>query len=112
MAAPQLWHHWDGAVLELRLRVQTQCRDEGLADVSGDYLRIRVNAPPVDGKANKRLLAILANEFGVARSRVRLVHGAKSRHKWIRIEHPQVFPEPVGSALSASSRVEKSAKAV
>lgn len=112
MAASQPWYRWDGAVLELRVRVQTQCRDEGLAAVSGDYLRIRVNAPPVDGKANKRLLAILADEFGVAKSRVRLAHGARSRYKWIRIEHPQVFPEPVGSALSASSQVEKSAKAV
>lgn len=112
MPAPQSWYRWNGAILELRVKVQPQCRDEGLAGVSGDCLRVRVKAPPVDGKANKRLLAILAEAFGVAKSRVQLVHGAGTRQKWIRVEHPEIFPEPVRSALDAASRVEKTTKAV
>lgn len=100
MTATQSWFRWNGACLELRVRAQTQCRDEGVAGVTGDALRVRVNAPPVEGRANKRLLAILADAFGVARSRVRLVHGARSRHKWIRIERPERFPEALKPALA------------
>ena len=106
------WFRWSGADLELRVKAQTQSRDEGVAGISGDAVRVRVNAPPVEGRANKRLLAILAGEFGVARSRVQLVHGACSRRKWIRVERPKRFPEPLKPALEAASRVEKSDKAV
>lgn len=108
----QPWYRWNGENLELRVRAQTRCREEGVAEVAGDALRVRVNAPPVEDRANKRLLAILAVAFGVARSRVRLLHGARSRHKWIRIEQPACFPESLKSALGAASRVEKRTKAV
>lgn len=112
MTATQPWFRWNGACLELRVRVQTQSRDEGVCEASGDALRVRVNAPPVEGKANKRLVAILADAFGVARARIRLVHGARSRHKWIRVERPERFPEALKPALSPASRVEKGRKAV
>ena len=112
MTAAQSWYRWEGASLELRIRAQTRCRDEGIADVAGGALRVRVNAPPVEGKANKRLLAVLADAFGVAKSRVRLVHGARSRHKWIRIERPQHFPDALKSALCTAPKVEKRRKAV
>jgi len=95
------WYRWSGADLELRVKAQTQSRDEGVAGISGDAVRVRVNAPPVEGRANKRLLAILADEFGVAKSRVQLVHGARSRRKWVRVERPERFPEPLKSALGS-----------
>jgi uncharacterized protein len=112
MTASPPWYRWVGDNLELRVRVQTQCRDEGIADTTGDALRVRVNAPPAEGKANRRLLTVLAAAFGVARSRVRLVHGARSRHKRVSIERPVRFPEALEPAAGARSRVEKSGKAV
>lgn len=110
--AAKPWYRWNGADLELRVKAQTQCRDEGVADVAGDALRVRVNAPAVEGRANKRLLLILADAFGVARSRVRLVHGARSQLKWVRIEQPKRLPPRLESALGGAPRVEKSGKAV
>ena len=95
------WFRWSGADLELRVKAQTQSRNEGVAGISGDAVRVRVNAPPVEGKANKRLLAILAEEFGVAKSRVQLVHGARSRRKWIRVESPERFPESLKPTLGS-----------
>lgn len=106
------WYRWHGPSLEVRVRAQTRCRDEGISEITGDALRVRVNAPPVEGKANKRLLAILAEAFGVAKSRVRLLHGARSRYKWIRIDHPARFPEALESALRRPAEVEKPDKAV
>lgn len=44
-------------------------------------LRLRLAAPPVDGKANTALIAWAAKAFGLRRSQVELLHGAASRHK-------------------------------
>jgi hypothetical protein len=48
-------------------------------------VRVRISAPPVDGKANDELIRFLAEELGVPRSTVRLVSGASSRSKTIMI---------------------------
>ncbi|HSH43548.1 MAG TPA: DUF167 family protein [Arenicellales bacterium] len=112
VTAPRPWHRWHGPDLELRIKVQPQSRNEGVADVVGDSLRVRVAAPPVDGKANKRLLQVLAKAFGVARSRVQLVHGAGSRQKWVRIERPERCPQALCSLLDFPPEVEKSGKSV
>lgn len=51
-------------------------------------LRLRLAAPPVDGKANKALLAWAAKTFDVAKNQVKLLHGAASRQKVIQIVFP------------------------
>lgn len=112
MTTARSWYRWHGPSLEVRVRTQTRCRNEGLGGITGDALRVRVNAPPVEGRANKRLLVVLADAFGVAKSRVHLVHGARSPHKWIRIERPARFPEALKSALRRPAEVEKRGKAV
>jgi uncharacterized protein (TIGR00251 family) len=59
---------------------------EGLHDAA---LRVRLAAPPVDGKANELLLAWLADELGLPRRAVRLARGEVSRRKWLAIDAPQ-----------------------
>ena len=49
---------------------------------TGDrVLTCRVTAPPVDGKANKALIALLAKEFNTPKSKIRIVQGEASRDK-------------------------------
>lgn len=53
---------------------------------SGDQVLIcRVTAPPVDGKANKTLIALLAKEFKTPKSKIRIVQGETSRDKVIEL---------------------------
>lgn len=52
----------------------------------GDAIKIRVKAPPVDGAANDELVRFLAKRCKVARSSVRLVSGATSRHKQVVVD--------------------------
>jgi uncharacterized protein (TIGR00251 family) len=59
---------------------------EGLHDGA---LRVRLAAPPVDGKANELLLAWIADELGLQRRSVRLVRGEASRRKWLAIDASQ-----------------------
>jgi uncharacterized protein YggU (UPF0235/DUF167 family) len=47
---------------------------------------VRVTAPPVDGKANAALCALVADRVGVAAGRVSVVRGASSRDKVVRVE--------------------------
>ncbi|MCM6776209.1 DUF167 domain-containing protein [Nocardia sp. CDC159] len=49
-------------------------------------LRLYVRAPAVEGKANKAAIELLAQHFGVAKSRVRLTAGATSRFKRFEID--------------------------
>jgi uncharacterized protein (TIGR00251 family) len=73
-----------GVVLDLSI-VPGAKRTEiiGLHD---DALRVRLAAPPVDGKANDALIAWLANELGVTRRSIGLLRGASSRRKQVRVD--------------------------
>lgn len=50
----------------------------------GHYL-VRVNAPPVEGKANERVIELLSEHFKVPKSRIQLASGGKSKKKVFKI---------------------------
>ena len=52
----------------------------------GERIKLRLAAPPVDGKANAALIEFLAAYFGVPRRNVSIVSGVKSRSKRVAIE--------------------------
>jgi uncharacterized protein len=49
-------------------------------------LRVRLAAPPVDGKANEALIAWVADELGIQRRSVELIRGMTSRRKQVRVD--------------------------
>jgi uncharacterized protein (TIGR00251 family) len=51
----------------------------------GDEIRLRVNAPPVDGAANEAVVRLLAERLGVPRSAVEVAAGAAARHKVVLV---------------------------
>jgi uncharacterized protein (TIGR00251 family) len=55
-------------------------------DFSEEVLRVRVAAPPVKGKANKELIAFLAQKLGVSKSVLTIIKGHTSRNKVIAID--------------------------
>ena len=84
----------DGRVtIQLTLHVQPGARCTEVAGTHGDALRIRLAAPPVDGKANAELMRFLAKAFGVPQRHVTLVRGDSSRQKIVRIESPTARPD-------------------
>lgn len=50
-----------------------------------EYLKVYVSSPPDDGKANGELKKLLASHFGIARSKVQILSGEKSRYKKIEL---------------------------
>jgi uncharacterized protein (TIGR00251 family) len=88
----------DGDDLVLELRVQPRASRNAVEGLHGDRLRVRLRAPPVDGRANEALVALLAETFDIPRSRVRIEHGAGGRDKRVRILGT-VCPPPALAAL-------------
>ena len=68
------------------VKVQPRARKTELAGKIGDAYKLRLAAPPVDGKANDACVRFLAERFGVAQSAVRIVQGLSSRMKVIEID--------------------------
>lgn len=56
-----------------------------MGPVLGGVLRVKVSAPPIEGKANEALVAILARSLGVPKRAVEIIGGAASRDKTIRV---------------------------
>ena len=79
------WLRSDGEDALLSLHIQPGAKKTEVAGLHGTALKIRLAAPPVDGKANDCLIAYLSELLGVAKRRVELVSGASSRAKRVRI---------------------------
>ena len=70
----------------ITVKVQPGARTTELAEKIGDAYKLRLAAPPVDGKANEACIRFFATRFDVAPSAVRIVQGLSSRTKVVEIE--------------------------
>ncbi len=93
------WFRWDGEDLLIDCHLQPKASKDEFAGLHGERLKIRLTAPPVEGKANAHLLAFLGKAFGVAKSLVTLESGELNRQKRVRIHAPQKLPEALASEL-------------
>lgn len=75
--------HADGVTLTLH--IQPGAKKTEVVGAHGEALKIRLQAPPVDGKANACLLAFLAARLGVRSAAVTLIGGESSRAKRVRV---------------------------
>jgi hypothetical protein len=71
--------------VRLRVYVQARATRSELAGRYGEYLRVRIAAPAVDGAANAALLAFIAQRLEIPRRDVRLHGGERARRKTLEI---------------------------
>src|SRR5947208_16803451 len=81
----------DGAVV-LMLHVQPGAGRSEFAGMHGDALKLRLAAPPIEGKANDELIRFLADVFGVPQRNIVLLRGETSRAKTVRVIAPRKMP--------------------
>lgn len=91
------FYQWQGDALLLQIRVQPRASKDEIVGPMGDSLKVRITAPPVDGKANAHLIKYLAKAFGVPRSQVQLLSGETGRDKRLRIEAPRHLPDGISA---------------
>ena len=80
MARPQ-----NSAEIVLNLRILPRAKKNEWAGKLEDSLKIRLHAPPVDGKANTALIAFLSESLQVPKSAISIVRGKTSRQKQVLI---------------------------
>ncbi|MDF2182390.1 DUF167 domain-containing protein [Neptuniibacter sp. CAU 1671] len=87
------WFQWQSQDLILSCHLQPNASRDEFAGLHGDSLKIRIKAPPVDGKANAHLVKYLAKQFGVAKNAVIIVKGELTREKRVKILAPKQIPD-------------------
>ena len=69
----------------LKVRLQPRASRDGIDGLHGDALKLKVTAPPVEGRANKAVKKLLAVLFGISPSQVEIMAGERSKEKLLRI---------------------------
>ncbi len=87
------WYRRAGDLITLTLHVQPGAKRTEVSGLHGEALKIRLAAPPVEGRANEALLKFIADFFGVPLRQVELKQGGQSRHKVVAITGSKVEPE-------------------
>ncbi len=87
------WYRRNGEVLTLTLHVQPGAKSTNVAGLHGEALKIRLAAPPIEGRANDALLKFIAESFEVPLRLVELKQGGQSRHKVVAITGSRVEPD-------------------
>lgn len=86
MAARKYHLHGGHTGAALAVRVTPRAARNEIVEIRNDgTVRIRLTAPPVEGKANEALIEFLAELLGVAKSRLEIVAGHKGRDKLVTV---------------------------
>jgi len=92
---------WKNDTLQLRVYIQPKASQDEIVGLHGEYLKVRITAPPIEGKANAHLLKYLAKEFGVGPNQIEITAGKKGRHKQLRIQDPSRLPDGISQESAA-----------
>ena len=71
--------------MKIQVKVKPNARTSALEQSSDGTWIARVKAPPVDGRANAELIALIAKHFGVTKAQVSVKSGAAGRMKLVQI---------------------------
>ena len=87
------WYRRNADIITLTLHVQPGAKRSEIAGLHGEALKIRLAAPPVEGRANEALLKLIAKLFDVPLRQVELKQGGQSRHKVVAVTGSTIDPE-------------------
>jgi uncharacterized protein (TIGR00251 family) len=91
--------------ITLSLQVIPRSRKCEIAGLVGDAIKVRLTAPPVEGKANEECLRFFADIFGIPRNRLSIVTGQSSRKKTLLVSGVEANAlVPILSRLLSSGR--------
>lgn len=90
-----MWYRHEAEAVILTLHVQPGAKCNEIAGLHGDALKIKLAAPPIDGRANEAVLKYMAMLFNVSLRQVVLKQGKKSRRKVIVITGSKINPNQV-----------------
>jgi len=84
------WFEEKDGCLILKIRVIPRASKDSIQGILGDALKVRIQAPPVEGKANAYLVKFLSKQWKVPRGNIEILSGETGRNKRLRITNPTV----------------------
>ncbi len=72
--------------LMLNVRVGPRSSRAGISGSYGDGIKVNLKSPPVEGRANRELIEILAKEYGIPKRDIDIVSGMSSKNKVVRLK--------------------------
>jgi len=82
------WYEDKGDYIVLNIRAVPRSSKDAIQGPYGDALKIRIQAPPVEGKANAYLIKFLSKHWKISRSSFQIVSGETGRNKRVKIFNP------------------------
>ena len=73
------------AGIAFRIRVVPRASRSEIAGIQDDALKVRITAPPVEGRANEECIRLLAEKLGVKKAQVTIIAGHSSRAKTVAV---------------------------
>ena len=86
--------------VRIALQITANAKKTEVLGVHGDALRLKLQAQPVEGKANEALVKFLAKALGVPRSAVTITHGQTNKKKLIEVVSATLTPQEVALRLT------------
>lgn len=86
------FYQWQEGNLLLSCHLQPKAAKDEIVGMHGDSVKIRITAPPIDGRANAHLIKFLAKQFAVTKRDITILSGELGRQKRIRITQPGKLP--------------------
>jgi uncharacterized protein (TIGR00251 family) len=71
----------------VKIKVEPRSSRAGVVGPYGDALKVKLTSPPVEGRANKELIGVLAEEFGIPKKDIEIISGQSSKNKIVRLHN-------------------------
>jgi uncharacterized protein len=72
--------------MQKQVKVKPNSKRQTIEESADGQLTVYLKSPPVDGKANKELIELLAQKYDVPKSQIRIKSGLSSRNKLVEID--------------------------
>ena len=83
----------------LRIEVKPNSKTDAISIDNYGNVRVKIHAPPVEGKANKYLVEYLAGVFRISKSQVVIIKGQSSPHKTIKLDAEEGYIKNILNAV-------------
>ena len=70
---------------DIKIKLLPRSSRNQIIGKEGDLYKVKVTSPPLDGKANKALVQLLAKTLGISKGKIEIISGESSRLKTVRI---------------------------
>lgn len=86
--------------VRLAMQITPNAKQTEVTGVHGDALKLKLQAQPIEGKANEALVKFLAGVLSVPKSAVTITHGQTNKRKLIEVASATLTPEDVERLLA------------